>query len=204
VGQRYWDGERWTSRYGVVRRRRMVPLPRVPAAAGVGMAVLALAGVLTASLAGYAAQNPGLLVTSSPASVTAVTTTATGAASAPVRIETPTSATATSAPDSASRKAAPTPSATHPPSPAATTSSSAGTTPRGRGWLRREGLQGTQQPLWSLPSPACTVMGVVTGRGELLYFLPGQRGYRPLGSNRSGVRPFCSEQEARKAGFRQG
>jgi hypothetical protein len=96
------------------------------------------------------------------------------------------------------------PSTTDPTSSAVTTSSPAGTTPRGRGLLRRGVSQGTLRPWWSLPSPACVVMGVVTGRGEHVYFLPGQRGYRPLSSHRPGVRVFCSEQEARKAGFRQG
>jgi endonuclease YncB( thermonuclease family) len=52
------------------------------------------------------------------------------------------------------------------------------------------------------PSPDCTIKGNVNRRGERIYHLPGQRSYVAINIQDARKRWFCSEEEARAAGWR--
>jgi hypothetical protein len=52
------------------------------------------------------------------------------------------------------------------------------------------------------PSPECTIKGNVNRRGERIYHLPGQRSYAAINMQDPQKRWFCSEEEARAAGWR--
>jgi hypothetical protein len=52
------------------------------------------------------------------------------------------------------------------------------------------------------PSPECTIKGNVNRRGERIYHLPGQRAYAAINMQNPRKRWFCSEEEARAAGWR--
>ena len=53
------------------------------------------------------------------------------------------------------------------------------------------------------PSEGCAIKGNISGDGERIYHLPGQRYYDVTRINRSkGERWFCSEDQARDAGWR--
>jgi endonuclease YncB( thermonuclease family) len=54
------------------------------------------------------------------------------------------------------------------------------------------------------PDPSCTIKGNVTKAGERIYHLPGQRFYAATHMDKGqGERWFCSEDEARAAGWRK-
>ncbi|WP_454015299.1 sunset domain-containing protein [Aquamicrobium terrae] len=53
-------------------------------------------------------------------------------------------------------------------------------------------------------SPGCKIKGNISSKGERIYHLPGQENYdRTRISERKGERWFCSENEARAAGWRK-
>jgi endonuclease YncB( thermonuclease family) len=52
------------------------------------------------------------------------------------------------------------------------------------------------------PSPDCTIKGNVNRKGEHIYHLPGQLAYSKIDMSDSQKRWFCSEEEARAAGWR--
>lgn len=52
------------------------------------------------------------------------------------------------------------------------------------------------------PSPKCIIKGNVNWRGERIYHMPGQSAYGKINMNESEKRWFCSEEEARAAGWR--
>lgn len=72
--------------------------------------------------------------------------------------------------------------------------------PRGR-------RRGKQPSIPAAPVPAapdCRIKGNINGRGERIYHVPGGRSYDDTGINtRAGERWFCSEDEARAAGWRR-
>lgn len=54
------------------------------------------------------------------------------------------------------------------------------------------------------PDPSCAIKGNVNSRGEKIYHLPGQRDYHRTNIKpEEGDRWFCTEEEARAAGFRR-
>lgn len=55
-----------------------------------------------------------------------------------------------------------------------------------------------------VPGSGCTIKGNVSAGGERIYHVPGQRYYREtVISPRKGERWFCSEEDARRAGWRR-
>lgn len=52
------------------------------------------------------------------------------------------------------------------------------------------------------PSPDCIIKGNVNRKGERIYFLPGQLDYAHVEMSKPGKRWFCSEDEAKAAGWR--
>lgn len=52
------------------------------------------------------------------------------------------------------------------------------------------------------PSPDCTIKGNVNWTGERIYFRPGQLDYARINMAKPGKRWFCSENEAKAAGWR--
>jgi len=52
------------------------------------------------------------------------------------------------------------------------------------------------------PSPECIIKGNVTRSGERIYFRPGQLNYSRLDMSKPGRRWFCTEDEAKAAGWR--
>ena len=59
-------------------------------------------------------------------------------------------------------------------------------------------------PASAKQSDACTIKGNVNTRGERIYHLPGQKYYNETRISAShGERWFCSEEEARAAGWRK-
>jgi hypothetical protein len=52
------------------------------------------------------------------------------------------------------------------------------------------------------PSPECTIKGNVNRQGERIYHLPGQASYATINMEDSHKRWFCSEDDARAAGWR--
>jgi endonuclease YncB( thermonuclease family) len=52
------------------------------------------------------------------------------------------------------------------------------------------------------PSPECTIKGNINRRGERVYHLPGQIAYATINMHNPQKRWFCSEDEARAAGWR--
>jgi hypothetical protein len=52
------------------------------------------------------------------------------------------------------------------------------------------------------PSPECTIKGNVNRRGERVYHLPGRIAYATINMHNPQKRWFCSEDEARAAGWR--
>jgi endonuclease YncB( thermonuclease family) len=55
----------------------------------------------------------------------------------------------------------------------------------------------------SRPPPGCAIKGNISAKGSRIYHVPGQRHYAKTRINRSqGERWFCSEREARAAGWR--
>ena len=54
----------------------------------------------------------------------------------------------------------------------------------------------------SAPSPDCVIKGNVNRKGERIYFLPSQLDYSRINMTKPGVRWFCSEDQARAAGWR--
>jgi hypothetical protein len=58
-------------------------------------------------------------------------------------------------------------------------------------------------PAQAAPSRGCTIKGNINGRGERVYHRPGQAFYAAAKiDTRAGERWFCSEDEARAAGWR--
>ena len=55
----------------------------------------------------------------------------------------------------------------------------------------------------SAPSPDCTIKGNVNRNGERIYHMPGQRNYSTINMNKPEMRWFCSQDEARAAGWRK-
>lgn len=52
------------------------------------------------------------------------------------------------------------------------------------------------------PAPTCAIKGNVNANGERIYHLPGSRNYARVAMNGPDERWFCSEPEARAAGWR--
>jgi hypothetical protein len=52
------------------------------------------------------------------------------------------------------------------------------------------------------PSPECPIKGNVNNHGERIYHLPGQNAYSKINMRDPRKRWFCSEEEARTAGWR--
>jgi hypothetical protein len=52
------------------------------------------------------------------------------------------------------------------------------------------------------PSPECTIKGNVNRKGERIYHMPGQIAYARVNMQDPQKRWFCSEDEARAAGWR--
>lgn len=70
-------------------------------------------------------------------------------------------------------------------------------------WRDRQETAATK-PLRSDPSASCLIKGNVSSRGERIYHVPGQEYYEATRiSPRKGERWFCSEAEARAAGWRR-
>ncbi len=52
------------------------------------------------------------------------------------------------------------------------------------------------------PSPSCVIKGNVNRKGERIYFRPGQLDYARVNMEKPGKRWFCTEDEAKAAGWR--
>jgi hypothetical protein len=53
------------------------------------------------------------------------------------------------------------------------------------------------------PSPDCVIKGNVNRNGERIYHMPGQHSYSAINMSKLEKRWFCSEEEARAAGWRK-
>lgn len=80
-------------------------------------------------------------------------------------------------------------------------------------WAWRAAQRGQTAPSEAIPSPSfaivgqsagCNIKGNISGKGERIYHVPGQKYYdRTKISESKGERWFCSEDEARAAGWRK-
>jgi phosphatidylserine/phosphatidylglycerophosphate/cardiolipin synthase-like enzyme len=64
------------------------------------------------------------------------------------------------------------------------------------------GRETTKVKAATTSAPACAIKGNVSGKGERIYHLPGSRHYARVAMNGPGERWFCSEPEAKAAGWR--
>ncbi|MER8966282.1 thermonuclease family protein [Mesorhizobium sp. M0808] len=68
----------------------------------------------------------------------------------------------------------------------------------------RDNLQSTSAPLFAMGNTACKIKGNISAEGERIYHLPGQKFYDATRISESkGERWFCTEAEARSAGWRR-
>ncbi|QEN84734.1 hypothetical protein FZC33_00095 [Labrys sp. KNU-23] len=59
-------------------------------------------------------------------------------------------------------------------------------------------------PVTSSPAPSCNIKGNISVSGERIYHVPGQKYYtKTVITSRTGERWFCSEADARAAGWRR-
>ncbi|WP_329609650.1 thermonuclease family protein [Mesorhizobium muleiense] len=69
---------------------------------------------------------------------------------------------------------------------------------------RRDNGQSTAAPLFALSKSGCTIKGNISAEGERIYHMPGQKFYDVTRISESkGEKWFCSEAEARSAGWRR-
>lgn len=66
-----------------------------------------------------------------------------------------------------------------------------------------EAERGARRPAAPPAQETCAIKGNITAKGERIYHLPGQRYYDRTQIGGPGERMFCSEAEARAAGFRR-
>jgi endonuclease YncB( thermonuclease family) len=70
-------------------------------------------------------------------------------------------------------------------------------------WEWRRGVRNTAgQSTPEPPDPNCRIKGNINNKGDRIYHVPGSPSYEATKINRKGERWFCSEEEARNAGWR--
>jgi endonuclease YncB( thermonuclease family) len=79
-------------------------------------------------------------------------------------------------------------------------------------WRRENSSESAEEPTQRMPprpskepsarAPSCNIKGNINDEGERIYHLPGSRWYDNTQISRPGERWFCSEEEARREGWR--
>lgn len=65
-------------------------------------------------------------------------------------------------------------------------------------------IVGHAAPAKAKPKAKCVIKGNISNRGEKIYHVPGQRSYKATKIDlKRGERWFCTEKDARKAGWRK-
>jgi hypothetical protein len=70
-------------------------------------------------------------------------------------------------------------------------------------WEWRRGARNSEGRLTQeAPDPKCKIKGNINSKGDHIYHLPGSQSYDATKINRKGERWFCTEEDARNAGWR--